>query len=347
MEKLRAYRVSQAPCSSDDFLRFFVDKRQEKEKEATDFLNMSEKDIKGETDPTLESLKRILKDAMISQLKGKIPKTDFSLINRLTQEEKERIFTPAIDAIDQLGKIHNAFPITPKDLLTRLIFVDGDTFEAINYAVSNDLISSYAMTTQNRICLINEALLTKEHGEKGIKRDNIVRVVGIHELLHSLEEKQTWIDDDDDDLKQFRSIRRAGITVYSDRLSREAFIGLLRLEEGCVQYFTRAIITLAGLPLGKASSKIYSRELSIVEGIVDHIGSDDPLFQALFTKEGYLTFAKSLNKRYGGHALRNLAEAMGRDYLIMRLAALEEGRIPSYWLTSNFMKGSVRFLSTS
>src|SRR3989344_1133875 len=259
-----------------------------------------------------------------------------NLRDRISPEEKEQIFAPANRAMREIGKTHGL--ILPEDLLARLIIVDGVTFQNI-YRLetgSSPTMSLAGITLANRMCLVNFDEVNYEASTHGKKPADLLKQVGAHELWHSNEYAQDWVQEtanghkNENPLKlkaKERFQRRKGIVVERPGEDNEVSMGLKLLKEGYTENLTRQTLAECGTDYHRRSRV---NELGLAEEIIQAVGSDHSFFLASYTKFGFRKLVEDMEKLYGHHGLRRLALDVHSGYraFCRRIVAEESDEVP-------------------
>lgn len=217
---------------------------------------------------------------------------------RISEEEKTRIFTPVAEAMQQLAAQHGVTIPPTESLIARILVVDKTTFEQLakteigeNHGVS--VKQTYGYNLYNRLAVLNYDRIS-EIAEKG-QLENLLTEYGMHELWHSVMYKELWQPNPNNPLvSEYQKIRREGFATGKPE-NTETSIGLSILVEGFTQYLTRETQRIRGHGLVNKSS--YLEELGTTDSLIQHIGEPglEALFQAAFTKRGFRKFAHQLN----------------------------------------------------
>lgn len=239
----------------------------------------------------------------------------------ISQEEKQKIFAKSIEAMRTIAQQHGiSFPV---DLLSRLFIVDKETFISMIWQEENlytplqeeqweEYQEDAAGTTlPNRVCLLNDNVITKLSKNRKSRKESLYRSCGIHELWHSLEYQESWspVESDQKFETRIHSLRRCGILTKQPKEAPEHFPGLIFLEEGFIEHLTRKTLHCASETMDYFP---YRKALEVNDMLVERIGSG-AFFQAIFTKNGFRKLAKALELQYGSHSLRKLANIISKE----------------------------------
>lgn len=319
------YAVPEAPGSMNEIVShassFYVQHREE----LTKLIKLIEKGDLLPWKNQLESLLKYLKELKTTD------SLDFQ--EQISQDEKERTFNPAIEKMKSFATQHGI--TLPNNLIQRITILNEETTSYIHQAFDpkhKDNNNEAFTTIKYRLSFINNDAVTQTSAETGVKKENLMREAGIHELWHSVEYTEIWLADNSASSK-LESLRRSGmITSRPDKIQGN----YRRLEEGFIQYLTRETLKLLNEPL--YSDIFYKEELELIDTLIGQIGLD-PLIQATFSKKGFRSLFNALEQRFGKSAFAKIGETLKKDWGIFLIKSFEGNTLsPRYPITKKFLQ---------
>lgn len=259
---------------------------------------------------------------------NEIDQLDFQ--EQISQEEKERIFNPAIEAMKSFATQHSI--TLPDSLIQRIKILDGNTTSLICdvFGPFRDRNININFTIpSNRLSFINNDLATQISAGTGMRKEDLIREFGIHELWHSAAYTEIWLVNNDP-LSEFNLLRRCGIFTSSLRKPRYGFSPLL---EGFTQYLTRETLRLLNKPLTSALD--YKEELEIIDILIEQIGLG-PFIRAAFSKRGFRILFNALEQRFGKSAFVKINDELGKE-----LGNKDNAPASRYPITKKFLQESL------
>lgn len=260
---------------------------------------------------------------------------------QIPQDEKERIFNPAIEAMKSFATQHGI--ALPDNLIQRITILNDKTtsyiYQAFHPEHEDDIGGSFTIGDK-RLSFINNDVITQICAVEGVKKEDLMREMGIHELWHSAEYAEVWLPDNSpsSELEPLvrSSVKRAGIYISGPEKIRGNYS---RLQEGFTQYLTRETLRLLNELLPPVIA--YKEELEIIDILIGRTGPD-PFIQATFSKKGFRTLFNALEQRFGKGAFIKIGEALQKDWEKFLLKSLE-GDIPSsrYPITKKVLQESL------
>lgn len=108
------------------------------------------------------------------EIPGIIPEIISSAKTQLSEEDKQRIFEPAIEGMRDLAQKHSI--ALPDNLLSRLYIVDEETYQKILREEKGEEEASSAGTAlRNRLCILNKDNITRDSKIEGVSEEDFLR----------------------------------------------------------------------------------------------------------------------------------------------------------------------------
>lgn len=289
---------------------------------------LSERDEASETEEVVRSLVNLV-----------FPTSNVDYVLNLrpvmSRREKERIFSRAVDAMRTLAGRHGI--VVPGNILGRLIFVDHETFKNLN-AQEGGVYEDFPDVDGFAFKRTGVVDYERVEDRPRYDRNSLLLHIGTHELWHTLSYQEDWFSESEAVVnlhRRFGIVSSPPIEIKQSEFYRS---GLKRLYEGFTEFLAQETLKLAR---AEGHNVAYPDELGVFNVLRSEIGIG-PFFQANFTKRGYLSLARAMERVFGSQeALRKIGLLMGIDWLEWRVSEEEDESpfsLPNFYsLTRNFI----------
>lgn len=219
----------------------------------------------------------------------------------IRQAELSRVLGDSIVVLSDMFDSHGLS--FSDNLISRLHVISPNDYMILRMkGVSAALSSGLAIDGH---AFIDHSVISRyPHDE--LSRDDQLRAIGIHELIHVAQYSEEWESPDGSQRKP----RRDGLVSFRPRsyAGSHTARGQSLLSEGFTQAVTNEILER----VGQYSSDVYNEEVEIFSIIAKKIGVD-LFYQAAFTKSGFRALYHGLDQAYGRNAYRRIMETIGGD----------------------------------
>ncbi len=241
------------------------------------------------------------------------------LVEKFNEEEKLKIFGPAIESMKKITKQYNID--LPDDLLSRIHIIDGVTARKIYSTESEQFLNNYdtlkGFSLPNRQVILNYDDIIKYCETTKMDLVPYLRGIGIHELWHSVAYDETWqsptTNENDSAVLHSKYIKRAGLGFRPPIWSNDS-LNLDNLNEGFTDYLMEKTLTDMGMT---TESFTYYGLLGIVKLLIEDFG-ELPFLEAYFKKDGLKSISDAFDSEYGNLGLPALVRHLQLDSDRMR-----------------------------
>jgi len=233
----------------------------------------------------------------------------------ISSERKQEIFGADIARLRKLFSKHGIE--TPSNLSDRLLILGVEDFRSLwvkerpKTPLKDSRVTGFTIDDTNT-AVFSYTALEYFAEESGISTEEALRLVGIHELLHTLQTKERWAEIVDGQT-ELKGTRRDGIVtgrplLYGD--DKYLGLGMKRFVEGFTEYLTTEITELVDIT---GYVKTYLQEQETARSLINEVGFE-PVFLAMYTKQGLRRLYEAVAGNFGKYTLQLMLTEMGKAY---------------------------------
>lgn len=235
--------------------------------------------------------------------------------------EKTAIFGNSIQNLVSF-LLNNNIAVPQDNILNRLFVANRDDYTALCILGRSEINSqTLGVRLPNRLCLANADEIKKKAEAMGMNYEDLLCVVGTHEIAHTLTYQEGWDESrGDGNLVPIKAFRRDGIMVSKppvyisdarkekkqDDISRN---GLIILQEAMIQRITSQSVSTDQQDLMKEFDP-YSEGSLGLESLINYLG-EEPFIRATFTQSGFGDLYRSVEGKYGKGEFSRLLSVVG------------------------------------